>query len=71
MNDNRVFMDTGAWLAISLSDDRYHALATQTLKKLLNSGFGLITSNHVIGETFHSFRYRLTDRCFFLNILRF
>lgn len=52
MNDNRIFVDTGAWLALSLTDDRYHNLANQTLKQLLKSGTRLITSNHVIGETY-------------------
>jgi predicted nucleic acid-binding protein len=52
MSKERIFIDTGAWLAISLVDDHYHALAEQTLSRLLKSGFRLVTTNHVVGETY-------------------
>lgn len=52
MSKERIFIDTGAWLAISLVDDHSHALAEQTLSRLLKSGFRLVTTNHVVGETY-------------------
>jgi predicted nucleic acid-binding protein len=52
MSKERIFIDTGAWLGISLTDDHYHTLAEQTLAQLLKSGFRLVTTNHVVGETY-------------------
>jgi predicted nucleic acid-binding protein len=52
MANKRVFVDTGAWLAITLADDQYHAIGDKTLKQLLASGTRLVTGNHVIGETY-------------------
>ena len=52
MSKERVFIDTGAWIAISLVDDHYHALANQTLSQFLKSGTRLVTTNHVVGETY-------------------
>jgi predicted nucleic acid-binding protein len=52
MSKEGIFIDTGAWLAISLVDDHYHTLAERTLYRLLKSGFRLVTTNHVVGETY-------------------
>jgi predicted nucleic acid-binding protein len=52
MSKERIFIDTGAWLAISLIDDQYHAVAGHTLSRMLQSGFRLVTTNHVVGETY-------------------
>ena len=47
-----IFVDTGAWYAIQDADDRWHAEAAATLKALVARGARLITSNHVVGETY-------------------
>ena len=52
MNKERLFIDTGAWLAITLTDDHYHVLANQTLSQILKSGTRLVTTNQIIGETY-------------------
>jgi predicted nucleic acid-binding protein len=52
MNHECVFVDTGAWLALMLTDDVYHSIASQTLNNLLKSSLRLLTTNHVIGETY-------------------
>jgi predicted nucleic acid-binding protein len=52
MSKERIFIDTGAWLGLALADDHYHTLAGQTLARLLKSSFRLVTTNHVVGETY-------------------
>jgi len=47
-----VFVDTGAWYAVQVTDDVYHAAAQAALLSLLEAGTLLITSNLVIGETY-------------------
>lgn len=51
MTSERVFVDTGAWLALALNNDQYHTLASQTLARLLSST-RLVTTNQVVGETY-------------------
>ena len=48
----RIFVDTGAWFALQVTDDRYHAIAREVFPKLLKSYQTLTTTNHVIGETY-------------------
>jgi uncharacterized protein len=47
-----VFVDTGAWYALQVPDDRWHGEAVATLRELLRQGRTLVTSNLVIGETY-------------------
>ena len=47
-----VFVDTGAFYAIQVPNDRWHLQAVATLKALLAKGTPLISSNHVVGETY-------------------
>jgi predicted nucleic acid-binding protein len=47
-----IFVDTGAWYAAQDPDDRWHAEATATLRTLVARGARLVTSNHVVGETY-------------------
>ena len=46
-----IFVDTAAWVAISLKNDRFHTAAVRAQKKLLRSKEGLLTSNFVVDET--------------------
>ena len=48
----RVFVDTGAWFAVQVSDDEWHGSAVRTLRGLLAGASALVTTNHVIGETY-------------------
>jgi predicted nucleic acid-binding protein len=52
MIPSRVFVDTGAWFAIQVSDDAHHAEAVDALRVLLQRPIVLVTTNHVIGETY-------------------
>ena len=72
MERKRVFVDTSAWYALQIIDDTNHETATKILHSLLPKCESLITSNHVIGETYTLLRtskgYREARR--FLDILR-
>lgn len=47
-----LFVDTGAWLAFQIRDDRWHREAVETLKAGLDRGHALVTTNLVVGETY-------------------
>ena len=48
----RVFVDTGAWFAVQVPDDEWHGNAVGTLRALLAGAYALVTTNHVVGETY-------------------
>jgi len=52
MTLGRVFVDTGAWVALQVSDDEHHQVATETIPHLMVGCKGLVTSNLVVGETY-------------------
>ena len=52
MTLGRVFVDTGAWFALQVVDDKHHPVARETLPALLDASRTLVTSNLVIGETY-------------------
>ena len=52
MKLGRVFVDTGAWVALQDADDRHHRAAASALPPILLSCKSLVTSNQVIGETY-------------------
>ncbi len=52
MTPLRVFVDTGAWFALQVKDDENHEAAAQALSALLAQAHTLVTTNHVIGETY-------------------
>jgi len=56
---NKVFVDTSAWYALRDEDDANFDSAKNTLILLLAERPGLITSNHVIGETYTLLRSAL------------
>lgn len=45
-------MDTGAWIALRVRDDRYHVAAGEAWVRLLASSYALLTTNLVVGETY-------------------
>jgi len=50
--DDRVFVDTGAWIALALANDPLHERARLAWERLRGSGARLFTSIPVIIETF-------------------
>lgn len=62
-------MDTGAWFALQVPDDQYHAGATGALRSLVRGGYRLVTSTPVVGETYsllirthgHAAAFRFVD----------
>jgi predicted nucleic acid-binding protein len=52
MGPRRVFVDTGAWYALQVSDDEWHAGAVAALRELVASRHPLVTTNQVVGETY-------------------
>src|SRR5260370_24885954 len=52
MRRSSVFVDTGAWFALKVRSDRHHQQSARTLRALVAGGHTLVTSNHVIGETY-------------------
>lgn len=57
----RVFVDTGAWIALAVTADPYHARAVEAWDGLLAQGARLSTSVAVVIETF-TFLDRNTGR---------
>jgi predicted nucleic acid-binding protein len=57
-----VFVDTSAWYAIADRGDERHDEAAQTLDRLLRERFTLLTTNHVVGESYTLLRIRLGAR---------
>ena len=48
----RVFVDTGAWVALAVVRDALHERAREAYESLLNVGARLFTSSAVLLETF-------------------
>jgi len=71
MKPLRVFVDTGGWFAVQVQDDENHADAVEAFKPLLLGPCTLVTTNHVIGETYTLLRvvrgYRQAAR--FLDVI--
>ncbi len=54
-----VFVDSSAWYAMVDADDSSHALAVRRLRHIAESRRPMISTNHVIGETYTLLRGRL------------
>lgn len=55
----KVFVDTSAWYALLDRDDAHHAEAWRAFPRLLEEYAGLVTSNHVVGESYTLIRSSL------------
>lgn len=53
----RLFIDTGAWIALNNKKDKYHTNAVKTNKKFLDNGYYYITSDYILNETYTLLRY--------------
>ena len=47
---HEVFVDAGAWIAISIARDQYHQAGSEIYRSLLRRPAALVTSNLVIAE---------------------
>ena len=54
-----VFIDTGAWIALTDRRDRHHQDARLIVSRLSDQRRPLVTTNHVIGESYTWLRYHL------------
>jgi len=54
-----LFVDSAAWYAIADRDDPYHESAASFLPSALSTYTRLITTNHVVGESYTLIRLRL------------
>jgi uncharacterized protein len=64
MMPRRIFVDTGAWFAAQVIDDAHHEDAAGALRGLLARPIVLVTTNHVVGETYTLLRVtRGYDAC--------
>jgi len=56
----KVFLDTGAFLALADEDDDYHTAARSIHAGLLQSRVQLLTSNLVLAETYTLIRFKVS-----------
>lgn len=49
---SEVFVDTGAWIAVSDARDKYHAAAQNAHKRLIGDRRALVTTNLVVAEAY-------------------
>jgi predicted nucleic acid-binding protein len=62
MNKKNVFVDTCAWLALSDESDQYNKKASIHLRKLIEAGYELMTTNLIIHETFMLLSRRISRK---------
>lgn len=70
LGPRRILVDTGAWFAVQVQDDEWHGEAVRTLRALVAAPHALLTTNHVVGETYtllrvvcgHAAAVRFLDR---------
>jgi predicted nucleic acid-binding protein len=64
MTPRRIFVDTGAWFAAQVVGDAHYEAAAIALRSLIALPTVLVTTNHVIGETYTLLRVtRGYDAC--------
>lgn len=56
---DKLFVDTGAFIAITDKSDQYHSRATTYFGELLKAGRPLLTTNFVLDETYTMLKIRL------------
>ncbi len=54
-----IFVDTGAWIALSDRKDRYHGHAVSTYTRLKNKNERLLVTDYLIDETVTRINYDL------------
>lgn len=74
----QVFVDTGAWVALSVEDDRHHPRAEAQWRRLMAERRRIVTSNYVIDEAIttvrglagHAKAVELGERLFSTRLVR-
>jgi predicted nucleic acid-binding protein len=56
---DRVFVDTGAWIALRVRRDQYHVEADRLFHEAVRRGMSLVTTNLVIAEVHRLTLFRL------------
>lgn len=51
MSENKIFVDTGGWIACMSENDKHHRSAVKYMLELRKQQVPLITSNYIIDET--------------------
>ncbi len=62
MISREVFVDSSGWYAMVDSDDANHAVALRRFRRLIGARRPLVSTNHVVGETYTLLRKRLGFR---------
>jgi len=60
MASHKVFIDTGAWIALAVSRDQHHEKARAIFEAILANGSEQITSNLIVSETYTFLRYHVS-----------
>ena len=58
----KVFVDSGAWIALIYEDDANHTRAEAYYRSRLSQKARFLTSNYVLAETYTWLRYRVSHR---------
>jgi hypothetical protein len=58
----RIFVDTGAWLAVNDRDDRWHHAAVRFLTEITGEATLFYTTDYIIDETVTLIRFRVSQR---------
>jgi uncharacterized protein len=58
----RIFVDTGAWLAVNDRDDRWHSAAIRFLTEITGTAVLFYTTDYIIDETVTLIRFRVSHR---------
>lgn len=53
----KLFIDTGAWIALNNKKDKHHIAAITANKHFLDSGYFYVTSDYIMDETYTLLRY--------------
>lgn len=53
----KLFVDTGAWLALNNNKDKYHIIAVKANKDFLDNGYFYVSSDYILDETYTLLRY--------------
>ena len=53
----KLFVDTGAWLALNNKKDKYHIDAVKANKDFLDKGYFYVSSDYILDETYTLLRY--------------
>ena len=54
--EQQIFVDSGAWIAVTDVRDQYHREASEFYRRLLQRGRVMVTTNLVIAESYAAIR---------------